>query len=317
MGTRGRSRSDESALEELSALPRTAERAAQIAALGKALADRHYRVIAKAAALAAERQLAELVPDLKQAYARLLQDPVKRDPNCIGKSAVARALVALDCGDTAFLLEGVRYTQMEPVWGGTADTAADVRCSCAMGLAASGYPRAVAELTGLLNDPDKRARIGAVRAVSCAHPHEAEVLLRFKIAVGDADPEVIGECFTALLAVAPDASLSFVAAFLTHENDALREYAALALGESRHPEALKHLRAAWDEVYVTPDARATLIRAAALHRTEPAFDWLLSIIERDTHAHAAIAVDALAVYERNSKLSERVQAALARRGDTH
>ncbi|MET0661309.1 MAG: hypothetical protein ABW110_24490 [Steroidobacteraceae bacterium] len=34
---------------------------------------------------------------------------------------------------------------------------------------------------------------GAVRALACAKPNEAEVLLRFKVLVGDAEPEVIGD----------------------------------------------------------------------------------------------------------------------------
>jgi hypothetical protein len=56
-----------------------------------------------------------------------------------------------------------------------------------------------------------------------------------------------------------------------------------------------------------------LIRAAALHRSEPAFDWLLSIIEHGPAEHADVAVEALSVYERNTRLTERVHEALARR----
>jgi hypothetical protein len=85
------------------------------------------------------------------------------------------------------------------------------------------------------------------------------------------------------------------------------------LGESRHPLALEHLRTAWDAVYDTEDFRAVLLRAAALHRSEAAFDWLISIIEHGTRAHADVAVEALSIYERNTKLCERVQTALAKR----
>jgi hypothetical protein len=103
--------------------------------------------------------------------------------------------------------------------------------------------------------------------------------------------------------------------YLSDHNGGVRDFAALALGESRHPAAFEHLRAAWDEdaVYDTGDFRAVLIRAAALHRSEVAFDWLISIIEHGTAAHADVAVEALSVYERNVKLGERVQAALAKR----
>ena len=68
-------------------------------------------------------------------------------------------------------------------------------------------------------------------------------------------------------------------------------------------------------MYVPPARRAVLIRAAALHRTEPAFDWLIGIVETGARAHADIAIDALSVYERNTKLIERVESALAKRQD--
>jgi HEAT repeat protein len=306
--------SPEEKIEALSAIATTAERDALSATLQKALEDRHFRVVAKAASIAGERSLHERTKDLLGAYARFLDDPIKRDPSCIAKQAIARALVALDCHDVSFFLAGIRYQQLEPVWGGTADTAIDVRCSCAMGLAASGYTRAVQELTTLLHDKEARARSGAARAISCCNPHEAEALLRFKVLIGDPEPEVIGECFTALLAIAAQACLPLVAQHLSSADPAIADLAALALGESRHPDAIGHLRAAWDEVYVPEAKRAVLIRAGALHRTEPAFEWLLGIIENGKRSHADIAVDALAVYERNAKLADRVREALAKRG---
>jgi hypothetical protein len=125
---------------------------------------------------------------------------------------------------------------------------------------------------------------------------------------------VIGECFGALLTIAPDYSLSFVAAYLRDKDAALQEYAALALGESRRPEALKLLRDAWSDI-VTAEGRGALIRAAALHRSEAAFEWLLEIIATGTPRLAAEAVEALSVYERNSRLIEQVNAAKARRDE--
>jgi len=315
MNAAPRNRPEEKKLDALNALDATADRAVQNEAIKTALADKHYRVVAKGALLAEERSLHERMPDLLTAYARFLHDPVKRDPNCIAKAAIARALVSLECRDVPFYLAGIRYTQPEPVWGGSADTAIDVRCSCALGLVNANYFRAVPELAALLNDPEARARAGAARAISCGNPREAEALLRFKVLTGDAEPEVLGECFTGLLAIAPEECLPLVAAQLACDNDAVRDFAALALGESRHPGALQYLRNAWDDVLVSPEMRAVLIRAGAVHRTEPAFDWLISIIENGTPVQADVAVDALAVYERNTRLHERVQAALAKRAD--
>ena len=271
------------------------------------------RVASKGAVLAEERSLPERIPDLIEAYARFLIDPVKRDPNCMAKQAIARALVTLECRDIPFYLEGIRYVQLEPVWGGSADTAVDVRCSCAMGLSTSSYFRAVPEIAALLNDKEVRARVGAARAISCGHPREAEALLRFKTLIGDERPEVLAECFTALLTIAPQECLPLVASHLSHKDDAVRDFAALALGESHQPAALQFLRTAWEDILVTPEMRAVLIRAAAVHRSDEAFDWLVSIIENGTATQADVAVDALSVYERNTKLQERIKAALASR----
>lgn len=310
-----RPRPEERALEALNALEPTADRATQNAVVQKSLEDSHYRVVARAAVLSEERALHERVPDLLKAYPRFTVDPVKRDPKCMAKQAIARALVALDCQDVDFFLQGIRYRQPEPVWGGSADAAIDIRCSCAMGLVATGYSRAIQELTELLDDPEWRARAGAARAISCGHPGEAEALLRFKVRIGDGEPEVLGECFSGLLAIAPEACLPLVAAHLAHGHDGVRDYAALALGESRQPHALPALRSAWDAELPNSEFRTVLIRAAALHRSEGAFGWLIDIIEHGSRKHADAAVEALAVYERNSKLGERVQAALANRGE--
>jgi HEAT repeat protein len=308
-----RPRPEEARLDALSALEGSTDRAALNDAIGKALQDKHHRVVGKAALLAGERQLPERIPDLLAAYARFLSDPVKRDPGCIAKKAIVRALVALECGDTRFYLEGIRYVQREPAFGAPVDTAVEVRGNSAVGLVNSGYARAVPELTALLNDPEPRAREAAVQAISCGYPREAEAVLRLKVLVGDEQPEVLSECFTGLLAIAPEECIPFVAANLFHKDDAVRDFAALALGESRHPLALKYLRERFEGVFVKDDMRAVLIRAAAVHRTDEAFDWLLSIIETGPKKQAEVAVDALSVYERNTKLAERVKAALARR----
>jgi hypothetical protein len=301
--------------EELAALDDLpGERAARVETLQRALAG-HYRIAAKAARAAEDALLYELIPSLKSSYARFLDKPLKQDPNCFAKKALARALVALDCNDVEFLLDGVRYRQLEPVWGGTADTAVDVRSSCAMGLVASGYSRALVELTALLNDADAGARLGAVRAIACGNPRESELLLRAKALGGDAEPQVIGECFTGLLAVAPETSIPFIAAYLAHADDALRELAALALGESRLDGALHPLKEAWNGVLVGEEFRSALLRAAAAHRSEAAFDWLLEIAAEARVPVAMAVIEALAPYKHNARLMQRLTSALTERGD--
>jgi hypothetical protein len=306
-------RSPEDKLHELSGYAALSDRAEQQALIKRALEDKNCRVVGKAAALCMEHMLREFVPELKAAYTRFLKDPVKRDPHCTAKQPIVRALVALECGDVEFLQAGMRYRQLEPVWGGHQDTAVDVRCSCAMGLVSTGYWRALPEVVELLIDKEGRAREGAVRAISCGNPQAAETLLRYKVRAGDAEPEVIGECFTGLMAIAPDESVAFVAEYLLNDDDAIRDLAALALGESRHAAAIAHLKTAWEGSMAQPEFRVVLIRAAAVHRSEAAFEWLLTIIEQAHQKLADAAVDALAVYERNTKLAARVQEALAKR----
>lgn len=303
----------EEALQALNALHPDADRAAQNEAVSQALSHPSFRVVAKAARLAGERALHERIPDLLAAYPRFVQDGAKQDPQCLAKAAITGALLALECDDVTFWLAGIRCVQPEPAWGRAVDTAVDVRCHCAMGLVNSGHRRAIVDLTALLNDPERRVRAGAAQAISCGEPSQAEPLLRFKIQVGDQDAEVLGECFTALLALAPEDSLPLIASRLQDRDEAVREYAALALGESRHPLALEHLQAAWNAPLVSPSLRTTLARAAALHRSEAAFDWLVGIIGKGREEDAAIAADALSVFERNATLLQRVKAAQAAR----
>lgn len=305
----------EEKLDELDGLAAEPDRAALAARLTAALSDRHFSVVAKAAKIAAGALQYALRDPLAAAYRRLLDKPAKTDPNCIGKKAIARALLELDFADVDLFVAALSYRQLEPVWGGTADTAAELRSICAMGLVASGYSRALVEVAALLYDPEAEARIGAVRAIACGNPREAELLLRSKVAAGDAEPAVLGECFSALLGVEPDESLAFVARHLEAGDEALREHAALALGESRLAAALPRLQKAWDEPLVAQSLRRALIRAAAMLRAEAAFDWLIALVGERDFVTATDILEALALYKHDAKLAARLKAALAARGD--
>src|ERR1700691_151721 len=82
-------------------LLRDVTHAEAIAGLRKALGDRVNLVVAKAARIAADRQLRELIPDLLAAFDRLFEDAVVRDTQCWGKNAIARALTELDYRESA------------------------------------------------------------------------------------------------------------------------------------------------------------------------------------------------------------------------
>ena len=286
-----------------------------VAAAREALADRHYLLVAKAAELAGDRLIYGLEPDLIAAYRRLLEDAAKRDPGCTAKGAIARGLVALDSQDADFFFAGIRYRQLEPVWGGSVDTAVDIRVSCAMGLAATAHPRALIHLADLLHDPEPHARSGATRAIACTQPLAAEAVLRSKALAGDPEPEVTGECLAALLRVAGNEALDFVARFLDDPSAEVSALAALALGESHLDGALGLLRERWDGEPFKHDADRVLLRAAALHRSDAALAWLIEVAGAGDRKSAEVAIAELGAYRNNARVRDRLETVLAERAD--
>jgi hypothetical protein len=257
----------------------------------EALNDRHCLIVKEAAELCEERLIYDLEADLLEAYRRFLKKPVKNDPNCTAKEAIARTLVALDSQEVEFFIAGLGYHQHEPVWGGTEDTATDLRVSCAMGLANTSYPRALIELVALLYDHNSHARRGAVRAIAYTQPLAAEAVLRSKAMAGDAEPEVIGETLSALLQVSPSESQEFVASFLeSHRDPMLRQSVALAIGESRLDEALDVLRSCWNDKPLKEEQDYCLLLGAILNRSEKAFAWLLDVVVEEDPASARFVV---------------------------
>jgi HEAT repeat protein len=181
-----------------------------------------------------------------------------------------------------------------------------------LGLARINHPGTLLLLTDLLRDSDKTARAGAARALGAAGSLAAIPLLRFKVHLGDKEPAVIGECFGALLELAPDESLPFVAGFLEAANEAVQEAALFALAESRCPDGLTLL------IEFCGRAPASLKEAAllaiAMFRLPAAIDFLIDLVAQKD-AHAAAAISALAIYRHQPKLRERVAAAVTANGE--
>jgi hypothetical protein len=277
------------------------------------LRDPHPLAVARAAELCGERLLYDLESDLIAAFERLRPLPFRKDPQCMAKGAIARALVTLDCQDAGLYRIGISLRQPEPVWGGSVDTAVDLRATCAMGLVQTRDTRALIDLVDLLADPEARARAGAARAIACAEPLAAEAVLRVKALMGDPEAEVVGECLAGLLQVAPEESAGFVAGFLDASDPAVAEQAALSLGGSRLDLALGLLRERWDAEPLKRDGHRILLRGAILHRSEAAFDWLLGVIARGDPRTAAWVVEELAVYRSNARLATSVKDAVEAR----
>src|SRR5689334_19801224 len=111
----------EGELEALAEVRKLDSNEARFRALRKAFGDKVNVIVARAAALAGELQAQLLVPDLCSAFERLLKDPVKTDPKCWGKEAIAKALKDLGHTDSGIFMKGLHHVQMEPVWGGEED----------------------------------------------------------------------------------------------------------------------------------------------------------------------------------------------------
>jgi HEAT repeat protein len=296
-------------LAELRGQPPSPETLREVAGF---LNARSNLLAAKAARIAGEWQATELIPELLSAFDRFLVKPETTDKGCGAKTEVIKTLCKLEHSSPSVFLRGMRHVQMEPVWGLPVDTAAELRGLSAIGLAQTVYPEALEEILPLLLDSERGARIGAVRAIAaCGLPGDA-LLLRLKALSGDKETEVMGECFAGLLRVEPAKSLAFVAAFLDGEQEAVAEAAALALGDARLESAFEVLRNAFQQPH-SRALRRTLLLAIALLRREPAIDFLLELVRSGEGQTYADAVAALAVYDQDPKLRERLDRARASR----
>jgi HEAT repeat protein len=287
----------------------------RLAALDKALKDKSNFLVAKAASAAAETLSYDLIPILISAYHRFLDHPLKTDKTCAAKRALARALYELDYDDPKFYSQGLRYQQLEPVWGGSVDTAVEIRGTCAMGLLAFGGPRAMIELVDAVHDPEPQVRIDVLKAMEMAQPYQAELVLRHTIQYGDAVSEVIHQAFVTLIKVAPETSLEFIANYLNHQQEVVCEAAALALGESRLKTALDVLITTSQERNEAEPFQHTLLKAIALQRHQEGYDYLLVVAKTSSTVMAHHAIRALAIYSYNDELRTAVQTIVNQRDE--
>jgi HEAT repeat protein len=284
-----------------------------IAQLRSILQSRYAIAVAQAAKLVGKLELFSLQPDLVAAFDRGLVKPVETDPNCHAKAAIAEALYRLSASQADLFLQGIHHIQREPVWGGQVDTAAKLRGICAMGLVRMNYPDVLTELADLLADPEAPARIAAARAIAYSENDQGVPLLRLRLLAGD-EPTVLSECVAALLKLAPQKSLELAMRFLRADEMQTQELVALALGESRLPEALEGLIAWWQK-QADPELRQTGLLAIAMLRTEAALDFLIGLIANGRLLDAQNAIAALQIYRQDPVLWQRVQAAAAQRPD--
>lgn len=279
--------------------------------IDRALSGKHGLLVSiAAAALPADPK-----GRLPRAFFTLMQDPVKRDPQCKGKTAIAEALRRIETDDDSVFMRGVRLRQREPVWGGSVDTAAALRGICAMGLVEMHHPAALAEAAELLMDPELAARVAAARAIgNSGNVEVGEPLLRLRLRVGDEEPSMLSECLGGLLHLAPERSLPLAGEHLRSRDEALAEAAALALGESRLAGAVELLAERVEEVVIDARRRVLLL-ALAMIRSEAAWGRLLGWIASGPRGLAAGAVEALGTFSHDERLGAQVRRAVSQRPD--
>lgn len=318
----GRREAFDRKLEALAAL-RAMNAAGAEAPLRKALADTNGLYVSKAAAIAADAGAAALIPELVRAFQRFVDhapDPGKADPQCWAKNALVRALHELGHRQPDVYLRGMRCVQLEAGFGGRFDSAGPLRGVCALALADADHPPRLilTALTDLLVDPEKAARLDAVRAVARMAQPESALVLRLKTLWGDAHPDVMRECLLSLMTLAPAESTALVARYLevdANGDDLLCADAAEALASARHPEALEALLAFLGRAEVPVATRRTVLLTLAASTLPAAGEYLAGVIEKEPAGVAEAAITALGASRFREEMRARVVAALERRGE--
>ncbi|HLW85638.1 MAG TPA: HEAT repeat domain-containing protein [Candidatus Sulfotelmatobacter sp.] len=263
--------------------------------LCKALEHRNNFVVAKAADLVRElyanqSEGSRLTPELLTAFDRFFDDPVKTDPQCWAKNALSRALAAFEHQDAAVFLRGMRHIQLEPVWGGSSDTAGTLRATCALALVqcrSLTEPDLLTHLVDLFADKDKSVRAESARAIEQVGSPSAALLLRLRAVLGTDEPEVLGACYSGILSIEGARAIPWISRFLASADDPAAE-AALAIAGTHSMQAFNALRERFAEE-ADPWFLSVLLSAIALTRQEAATEFLLDLVRTESlQAEAAI-----------------------------
>jgi hypothetical protein len=288
--------------EQLAALDALRQRPpeAAIEPLRKALAHRNNFVVAKAADLVRQFELTQLTPELLTAFDGFMlcsdkEDPAKTDSQCWAKKALSRTLAAFEHQDAEVFLRGMRHIQLEPVWGGSSDTAGTLRATCALALVQC---RNLAEadllthLIELLGDKDKSVRAEVARAIEQVGSHSAALLLRLRAILDfnlksrkpgqppEEEPEVLGACYSGVLRIEGVSAIPWVSRFLASGDDSGAE-AALAIAGTHSAQGFEALRDRFAEES-DPWFCSVLLSAIALTRQDAALEFLLDQVRSES-----------------------------------
>ena len=213
---------------------------------------------------------AHFFPAMVEALARCCDEPGRHDKNAPGKIALAVALDRMEYPNADLFLAGARYVQMEPVMGGTVDVAPPFRARCIAALVRLRHPERFDVMGDLFWDTCPDARIGAARAATYDGSETARALLRARALAGDGEA-VLGEVLSGILSFRGRRDAEFAGRFLA--NPAVQAQAAIALGESRMPQALTELEHAWEGTWNGEESERIAF-GVALHGTDEAMELL-------------------------------------------
>ncbi len=282
--------------------------------IADALAHRSGLIVAPAARAIGAHRLVGFEDRMLAALERLYLDPVEHDPQCRGKLALVSALDELGSGEAGPFLRAARHVQLEPVWGGSQDSAPPLRIRAAQALVRLGHHGIYRLLGDLLVDPVGEVRGAAAQMLGAIGGERAALLLRLRLTVGDADTDVLADYAGGLLACEGPEGVPPVVMLLEHDDRAVAGGAALALGASRLSEALVPLRAALATVEDRQLCR-TLIDAISLLRSEAAAEVLLDLVASGDGEEALAAAKGLRLYRDRHAIGQRAAGAIAARHD--
>ena len=299
--------------EQIAALDRLRQQAPEacIAPLRKALEHRNNFVVGKAADLVRDFQLQQVIPELLIAFERFFENPAKSDPQCWAKNSLSRALAAFEHQDAAVFLRGMRHIQLEPVWGGSSDTAGTLRATCALALVQCRSllePDLLAHLVELFADKDKAVRIEAARAIEQVGSPSAALLLRLRAVLGADEPEVLGACYSGILRVEGAKAIPWISRFLASSDDPAAE-AALAIAGTHSAQGFKILCERFTEES-DPWFRSVLLSAIALTRQDAAVEFLLELVRTES-LQAEGAIEAILRSTPSDEITKRLEKLVA------
>ena len=283
--------------------------------LRKALEHRNNFVVGKAADLIRDFQMQQLIPALLTAFGRFFDNPVKTDPQCWAKNALSRALAAFEHQDAVVFLRGMRHIQLEPVWGGSSDTAGTLRATCALALVqcrSLHEPDLLAHLVELFADKDKSVRIEAARAVEQVGSPSAALLLRLRAVLGADEPEVLGACYSGILRLEGVSALPWISRFLASSDDPAAE-AALAIAGTHSAQGFNILRERF-AAEADPWFRSVLLSAIALTRQDAALEFLIDLVRTES-LQAEAAIEAILRSMPSDDITKRLETLVA--GNQH